>query len=151
LNNVGFFVHAIKRKLFFLTITIFKSTKNERDKLCNGRISFAIKKKKTRKSLERDQKTTYSLTPIAVKFLMYTKELRNIGGRKSQRVIIPHILIRNLLSPSTVNTLHGKKEQSHEFHLAFIDIHGQNARFLKISVAPPNLQNVYKIFAVIRK
>jgi len=53
------------------------------------------------------------------------------------------------LSPLTVNTLHGKKEQSHEIHLAFIDIYGQNARFLKISVAPPNLQNVYTIFAVI--
>ncbi len=53
------------------------------------------------------------------------------------------------MSPLTVNTLHGKKEQSHEIHLAFIDIYGQNARFLKISVAPPNLQNVYTIFAVI--
>jgi hypothetical protein len=55
---------------------------------------------------ERDQKTKQGLTPIAVKFLMYTKELRNIGGRKSQRVIIPHILIRNLLAFVPFNCKH---------------------------------------------
>jgi hypothetical protein len=86
---------------------------------------LAIKKKKTRKTeeRERDQKTTYSLTPIAVKFLMYTKELRNIGGRKSPRVIIPHIFTKEpyLLSPSTaLNTIHPKKEQSHEINLALL-------------------------------
>jgi hypothetical protein len=54
---------------------------------------------------------------------MYTKELRNIGGRKSQRVIIPHIFTKEtyLLSPSTaVNTIHPKKEQSHEINLALL-------------------------------
>jgi hypothetical protein len=42
---------------------------------------FGNKEEENKKNCRgRDQKTTYSLTPIAVKFLMYTKELRNIGG-----------------------------------------------------------------------
>ncbi len=138
------------KESFFSHNNNFKKHKKWTRQIMQQKHFFCNKEEKNKKKFRERSKDYIQLNSHSSKVSYVHKRIK----KHWQRVIIPHIFTKEtyLLSPSTaVNTIHAKKEQSHEIHLAFIDIHGQNARFLKISVAPPNLQNVYKIFAVIRK